>query len=248
MKQFLVVLGFLVTFSVAVPAQSPEPPLANTRLTVNTLVREDIFAGFLRNDLVRLARAEKNLELLLASRPADRPTLLAWQGSAALTRAALANEANQPEQFRQHHGRALDLFAEAMSLAPDSVAVFAITGGSQVSLADRLPAAERAAGWEQAYHAYQQLWRLQGSAIEQLSVHHKGEVLSGLTQSAQRTGRDEEVAAQLDRILALLPDTPYANRARQWKDDPSARTETKLTCQTCHAPGTLAARLEAVSQ
>ena len=107
MKQFLVVLGFFVTFSVAVPAQSPEPPIANTRLTVNTLVREDIFAGFLRNDLVRLARAEKNLELLLASRPVDRPALLAWQGSAALTRAALANEANQPEQFRQHYGRAL---------------------------------------------------------------------------------------------------------------------------------------------
>ena len=149
MKQFLVVLGCFVTFSVAVPAQSPEPPIANTRLTVsNTLVREDIFAGFLRNDLVRLARAEKNLELLLASRPVDRPTLLAWQGSATLTRAALANEANQPEQFRQHYGRALDLFEEARSLGPDSVAVFAITGGSQVSLADRLPAAERAAGWE----------------------------------------------------------------------------------------------------
>ena len=110
MKQFLVVLGFFVTFSVAVPAQSPEPPIANTRLTVNTLVREDIFAGFLRNDLVRLARAEKNLELLLASRPVDRPALLAWQGSAALTRAALANEANQPEQFRQHYGRALDFW------------------------------------------------------------------------------------------------------------------------------------------
>ena len=239
MKEILAVLGFFVTFSVAVPAQSPEPPIANPRLTVDTLVREDIFAGLLRNDLVRLARAEKNL---------DRPALLAWQGSAALTRAALANEANQPEQFRQHYGRALDLFAEAMSLGPDSVAVFAITGGSQTSLADRLPAAERAAGWEQAYHAYQQLWRLQGPAIEQLPLHHKGEVLSGLTQSAQRTGRDEEVAAQLDRILALLPDTPYANRARQWKDDPSARTETKLTCQTCHAPGTLAARLEEVSQ
>ena len=248
MKRLSMVLGCFVMWSVAVPAQSPEPPLANTRLTVNTLVREDIFAGFLRNDLVRLARAEMNLELLLASRPVDRPALLAWQGSAALTRAAWANEANQPEQFRQHYGRALDLFAEAMSLDPDSVAVFAITGGSQVSLADRLPAAERAAGWEQAYHAYQQLWRLQGAAIEQLPVHHRGEVLSGLTESAQRTGRDDEVDAQLDRILALLPDTPYANRARQWKDDPSARTETKLTCQTCHTPGTLAARLEAVSQ
>ena len=27
-----------------------------------------------------MARAEKNADLLLASRPADRPALLAWQG------------------------------------------------------------------------------------------------------------------------------------------------------------------------
>ena len=73
-------------------------------------------------------------------------------------------------------------------------------------------------------------------------------MLSGLAQSAQRTGRDEEASAQLDRILALLPDTPYAKRARQWKDNSSARTQTKLTCQTCHGPGTLGARLAEVSK
>jgi hypothetical protein len=28
-------------------AQSPEPPLAETRLTVHTLLREDVFAGYL---------------------------------------------------------------------------------------------------------------------------------------------------------------------------------------------------------
>jgi hypothetical protein len=33
----------------------------------NTLVREDIFAGFLQNDLARLARAEENLDILLAN-------------------------------------------------------------------------------------------------------------------------------------------------------------------------------------
>jgi hypothetical protein len=248
MTKSLLTAGFFVVTSLALPAQAPEPPISDTRLTVHTLVREDIFAGFLQNDLTRLARAEKNIDVLLASRPGDRASLLAWQGSAALTRAVMANEAKQPDQFKQHYGRSLDRFAEAMRLGPDNVGVFAITGGSQASMADRLPAVERAAGWEQAYTAYQQLWKLQGSVIEKLPLHHKGEVLSGLAQSAQRTGRNEEAAAQVDRILALLPDTPYAKRAREWKDDPSTRSQVKLTCQTCHGPGTLVARLAEVAK
>ena len=206
------------------------------------------FAGSLQNDTARLARAEKNIELLLASRPADRAPLLAWQGSATLTRAALASEAKQPAQFQQLHQRARDLLAEAIRLGPTDVGVFAVTGGLESMLADRLPAAERAAGWELAYTAYQQLWKLQGAVIEKLPLHHKGEVLTGLAQSAQRTGRDAEVLGHLDRILTLMPDTPYAKRAQQWKDDPSSRAQTKLTCQTCHGPGTLVARMAEVSK
>ena len=244
----LLTRGFVTAISSAIPAQAPEPPLADTRLTVHTLVREDIFAGFLQNDLNRLARAEKSLEQLLASRPADRASALAWQGSIALTRAALANEAKEQERFRQQYRRALDLYAEAMKLAPDNVGVFAIAGGTQTSLADRLPPEERAAGWEMGYTAYQRLWKLQEQIIEKLPLHHKGEVLSGLAQTAQRTGRTEEATAQVERILAMLPDTPYAARARQWKEDPATRATTRLTCQTCHAPGTLVARLAEVSK
>jgi tetratricopeptide (TPR) repeat protein len=243
----LIFIG-LVAITAAVPAQAPEPPLADTRLTVHTLLREDIFAGFLQNDLARLARAEKNAEVLLANRSAERPAVLAWQGSMALTRAAMANEANQADQFRALYRRAQDLFSDAMKVAPDNVGVFAITGGSQVSLADRLPSAERKAAWELGYTAYQQLWKLQSQMIEKLPLHHKGEVLSGLAQTADRTGRTEEAAAHIERILTLLPDTPYASRARQWKDDPSKRATSKLACQTCHGPGTLVARLADVSK
>ena len=248
MTRTLLIFVTLVAISAVILAQAPEPPLADTRLTVHTLLREDIFAGFLQNDLVRLARAEKNVETLLASRPGERPAILAWQGSIALTRAAMANEAKQPDQFRQQYRRAQDLFNEAMKLGPDNVGVFAITGGSLVSIADRLPEAERKAGWELGYTAYQQLWKMQSQMIEKLPLHHKGEVLSGLAQTADRTGRGEEAAAQIERILTLLPDTAYASRARQWKDEPSGRAKVKLTCQTCHGPGTLVARIAEVSK
>ena len=248
MTRPLLALCFAIAITATVPAQAPEPPLAEMRLTVHTLLREDIFAGFLQNDLVRLARAEKNIDLLLASRPADRASLLAWQGGTELTRAAQANEAKQPDQVRQHYRRALELFAEARKLGPTDVGVFAINGGSQLMLADRLPEKERASSWAEAYAAYQQLWKMQGDAIDKLPLHHKGEVLTGLAQSTQRTGHDAELAPQLDRILTLLPDTPYAKMAQQWKDAPASRTQTKLACQTCHGPGTLAARLVEISQ
>jgi hypothetical protein len=56
-----------------------------------------------------MARAEKNADLLLASRPADRAAdSSAWQGGLALTRAVMANDAKQPDQFRQHYRRAQD--------------------------------------------------------------------------------------------------------------------------------------------
>src|SRR5262245_65473287 len=119
MRNSLLTLSALVVVSAALLAQSPEPPLADTRLTVHTLLREDVFAGFLQNDLARLARAEKNIDLLLASRPSERASLLAWQGGTALTRAVFANDAKQPDEFRTQYRRAQELFAEAAKLGPD---------------------------------------------------------------------------------------------------------------------------------
>ena len=248
MTRTLLIVVAVVAISAAVPAQAPEPPITDTRLSVHTLLREDVFAGFLQGDVARMTRAEKNADLLLASRPPDRPAIVAWQGSLALTRAVMANEAKQADQFRQHYRRAQELFAEAMKLGPNEVGVFAIAGGSQISIADRLPPAERKAAWELGYTAYHQLWKMQEQMIEKLPLHHKGEVLSGLAMTADRTGRGEEAAAGVERILTLLPDTPYASRARQWKDDPSGRATSKLACQTCHAPGMLVSRIAEVSK
>ena len=248
MRTPLLTFSAFVVISAALAAQSPEPPLAETRLTVSTLVREDVFAGFLQKDLARLSRAEKNIDLLLASRPGERASLIAWQGSTTLTRAVFANEDKRADEFQKHYRRALDLFAEAKRLGPESIPVLAITGGSMVMLTDRLPAAERAARWEQVYDAYQRLWKLQSAAIEKLPLHHKGEVLSGLAQAMQRTGRTTELGPQLERILTLLPDTAYAKRAQQWKDDPASRAQSSVACQTCHGPGTLASRLAEISK
>jgi hypothetical protein len=244
LKSLVLVFGIAAVTA----AQSPEPQLSESRLTVHTLLREDLFAGFLANDMVRFARAERNIEQLLQDRPGERGNLLAWKGLATLHRAVLAHEAGKADEFQRHFQAARDAFDEAAEQTSGNEGVFAITGGSFSVFADRLPEQHRAAAWSQAYDAYSMLWKQQGAMIDKLPVHHKGEVLSGLTQSAQRTGRAEEAAQHLERMLTSLQGTPYEAMATQWKTDPSVAAKTNLTCKNCHNPGRLGPQLAALKQ
>jgi hypothetical protein len=232
----------------AAAAQTPDLLLSDTRLTVHTLLREDIFAGFRNGNMERLGRAERNIEVLLKERPDERANLLAWKAGATLYRAVHAHESGQPDTFTRHYADATDGFAAATKADTGTVGVAAIIGGTLVTFADRLPEKHRAAAWSQAYDNYAQLWKLQGTGIEKLPVHFRGEVLAGLTQTAHRTGRTAETAQYLDKMITILAGTPYEALAKQWKSDPSTAATTNLTCKNCHAPGRLAARLEALKQ
>jgi tetratricopeptide (TPR) repeat protein len=239
---------FLVALFVTVAmAQSPEPPLSDTRLSVHTLVREDIFAGFLTDDMERFARGEKNIQTLLEKRPAAKSDLLAWKASAAVYRAVRAYEANRGEEFQQKYREALDLFSQARQANPENGGVAAITGGTYVIFGDRLPKEQRDAAWSQAYDAYQALWKQQGPVVDKLPVHLRGELLGGLATSAMRTGRAEEAMRHLDKILAVLGNTPYEPVAKKWKENPKAAAGASITCLTCHDSGRLSARLNALN-
>jgi len=239
---------FVVLFAAAAVAQSLEPPLSDTRLSIHTLVREDIFAGFLADDMDRFSRGEKNIQLLLEKRPNARADLLAWKGGAMLYRAVLAHENNRADEFQQNYRQALDLFFQARQLDPEGGGVAAVTGGSYVLFADRLPKEYRAAAWSQAYDSYQVLWKQQAAVVERLPVHMRGELLGGLAQSAQRTGRTQELEQYLDKMLAVLRDTPYESVARKWKGNPAAAANTSITCMTCHDAGRLSSRIDALNK
>ena len=242
-KKILVMVALL---SVAA-AQSSEPPLSDTRLSIHTLVREDIFAGFLANDMERFSRGEKSIESLLESRPAAKADLLAWKGGATLYRAVLAYENNNKDEFQKKYQQAKDIFSQARQIDSQSGGVAAVTGGSYALFADRLPQEMRAAAWAIAYDSYKALWQQQGAIVERLPVHMKGELLGGLAQSAQRTGRSEELAIYLDKIIEVLGGTPYEPIARQWKKNPESAVTGTVTCLTCHNPGRLAPRMAALN-
>lgn len=236
-----------VVFLTVAVAQSPETPLSDSRLSVHALVREDIFAGLLADDLERFSRGEKNIQLLLESRPSEKANLLAWRGTATLYRAVRAHEQDRAGEFQHHYRLALDLFSQAYQLDPGGGGVTAVTGGTYAVLGDRLPKENRAAAWSRAYDSYQALWKQQAPLVEKLPVHLRGELLAGLAQSAQRTGRAQEMAQYLDKILELLRDTPYEPVAKEWKRSPEAAAGTSMTCRTCHESGRLAARIAALN-
>lgn len=242
MSRFCILL-LVSAFCAAAATHPPEPSLTDQRISVHTLVREDVFAGLREGDMERLARGEKRIALLLEQRPAETPALLAWKATALLYRAVRAHEAGRAEEFSGKYAQAVELLARAKRLGPNDLGATATTAGVYALLADRLPESVRGAAWSTAYESFQALWKRQARDVEKLPLHMRGELLGGLAESAQRTGRTNEVAEYLDRILAVAPGTAYAEAAERWKKDPKAETSTRLTCLGCHAGGRLSARL-----
>jgi hypothetical protein len=247
MRAATVVLVVLLGVAAA-PAQSPDPLLSDTRLTVHTLVREDIFAGFMRNDAAAVSRAEANIDTLMKLRPGERANLLAWRSAAAMFHAVTAHTTGNTADFMRHFTLAQQGFAEAATLSTGNDGVVAITGGTYSVYADRLPAEHRGAAWQEAWRSYSMLWRQQGARIADMPIHFQGEVLAGLTQSAQRTGRTAEATEFLDKMLVHLGNTPYEPMAKKWKEDPASAATTNLTCKNCHNSGRLAAKVKALEK
>ncbi len=241
-------ISMLAIFAVASQTpQSSEPPLSDTRLTIHTLVREDIFAGFLQNDMTRLARGEKNIELLMEKRPASKGELLAWKAGATLYHAVQALENKKQDEFKQKYQQVLEMLAQARQIQPGNPGVAAVEGGIYMVFADQLPKEYRAAAWERAYASFQLLWKQQGPMVEKLPVHLKGELLGGMAQASIRTGRTEEANQYLDKILVVLRDSPYEPIAKRWKENPKSAENSTIACLTCHDGGRLSARLTALN-
>src|SRR5262249_39336671 len=161
-----------------------------------------------------------SIEILLEKRPNEKAALLAWKAGAFLYRAVLALEAKRAEEFEEKYAQVVEFLAQAKKLAPNDTGVLAATGGMCGFLADRLPEKQRGAAWSAAYEAYQGLWKQQAQFVDKLPLHMKGELLGGLAQSAQRTGRNKELAEYLNKIIVLAPESEYARTAKLWRENP----------------------------
>jgi hypothetical protein len=215
MRPFNTALLVFIVVSVAA-AQSADPLLLDTRLTVHTLVREDIFAGFRNNNLDRLSKAEQNIEILFKERPDQRANLLAWKAGATMYRAVRAHESGQAEEFGRRYAEALDGFAAAAKLETGNDGVAAITGGTMAVFADRLPDKQRAGAWSIAYDNYSLLWKQHASPIawrpsSSELAHERPQTGLSLRQANLGRGRlplIARIAWPIPVHLVLLPRAP----------------------------------------
>jgi hypothetical protein len=239
--------GILVYILVVSAAAQPlKAPTFNPEIPSSDIIREDLFAGFLEGDKngnERFLLGEKNLEILLAERPQDRPVLTAWKGGIAFKRAIDAVQAKRTGEFEREYRKALAFYAEAARLAPTDPGVMAVTGASFALNADRLPERYRADGWNSAYEMYSGVWQVQRYDLDKLPIHLKGELLAGMAQSAERSGHSAVSTQFLNRILTTMPGTPYAAAAKRWVDSPEVIATTNLICKSCHDAGRLEVQL-----
>jgi len=237
-------LTVLVLLGCAAVAQQDEKP---EKLSVHTWVREDVFAGFMVNDMERFEKGVAKLERHLAKNP-EAATALAWLGGTELYRAVLAHEAGRGSETETRCKKAMELFARAYSISPKDQGVLATTGGSLVLFADRLPPAQKAEGWKIAQARFTELEAQQAPMVDKFPLHIRGELLSGVAMSAQRTGDEERAKTYLAKIVKDLPGTPYEARAKRWMEQPELASRSSLVCQTCHEPGRLENRLAAMQK
>jgi len=65
-----------------------------------------------------------------------------------------------------------------------------------------------------------------------LAAHDRGELLGGLAAGWLQLDEPVKAAPYLERMIAELPNTPYAKAAAERRADP--RSKAALTCLGCH--------------
>ena len=237
MKPF--VLATFLGLASAAFAQQP-------RLTLHWLVREDIFAGLLANDRVRLEKGAQTLDRVASYYPESQ--VVAWRAGVEMMRAIWAHEEGKTEDFRRHYSLAITYFDRCRATAGQENAAIPeiFEGGIYVVISDRLPESLRPGAWERTYQAYKRLNAMEAPRLDRLPVHMRGEVVAGLAVATQRTGRTAELPAALAAVREKLPNTPYSRAADRWIADPASATKVRMACLTCHEPNTLGPKLDSL--
>jgi hypothetical protein len=195
-------------------------------------VREDMFAGF-DDDEKAFERAMALIERTLAVHP-DHAEALVWRGTGRLF---LAGQAFGRRAFAEgmrlqaegladlERGVALDdSIATRGARAPVLVIYAAALRRHDRALADRLTTT--------AIGDFEFMVAREQARWGELASHNRGELLGGLAQGWLQIDDPAKAAPYLDRMIAELPNTPYAAAAATRRADPASRAP--LTCLGCH--------------
>jgi tetratricopeptide (TPR) repeat protein len=194
-------------------------------------VRDDMFRAFGGNEAA-LKNALSMIEEKLSEDP-DHAEALVWRGAASYWQAGRAFGAGDAAGARTLAAAAMADMDRAIALQPGNVgvlvpraAVLLVAARNQRDPARARDLAARAAVDFEAALAIRQ------GAFAQLGQHNRGEYLSGLAESWALAGEREKSASYLRRVVAELPNSPYAERAAAKLGDWNDRRP--LNCQSCH--------------
>ena len=218
-------LALLAALVLAAPAAAQQPERFDER------VREFFFAGFAGNEDA-LERGMAMCAETLEADP-DHPPALVWQAAGWQFQSGTAYQRGDWGTGQALFDKSLAQFDRAVSLAPDDVQVLIPRATAlQASARYIAYAPTRTSLLNTVAGDYRKILDLQAPYFGALSVHSRGELLGGFADALWRLERRDEAGAHLRRMIAELPDSPYALMARQQLDNPD--TNAQLTCLGCH--------------
>jgi hypothetical protein len=194
-------------------------------------VRDAMFRAFGGNEAA-FQHAMSIIDEKLGADP-DYAEALVWRGAARYFQAGKAFTAGDVAGGRSLAAAAMTDMDRAVTLQPGTIGVLIPRAATLLVAArnQRDPpqarelAASSAANFETAF-------ALRARDFGQLRQHNRGEYLSGLAESWALAGNRDKAESYLRRIVAELPNSPYAERAAaklaNWSD------RRPLNCQTCH--------------
>jgi tetratricopeptide (TPR) repeat protein len=191
-----------------------------------------MFAG-LAGDAARFAKAMEACERTLARDPRHAEALV-WHGSGLFFQAGQAFQRGDMAAGGPLWERGLAEMNEAVSLAPDSLAVVIPRGAVLLQAARVVPAPMAEPLLKTGVRDFEHVLELQKSYFQTLGDHPKGELLFGLADGYARLGDKVKARAYFERLVAEAPASGQAPRGRAWIDTGVVPPAPGLGCFGCH--------------
>jgi tetratricopeptide (TPR) repeat protein len=244
-----IILTSLLVFSTAALGAAPSGPVpgslpATVAPAVNSIdrfddsVRDDFFDGMLHGDQVAFDRGMKSCADTLAKKPLYAPAL-SWQGCGFLYQSGHAFQAGDIQKGMDLWQRGLKEMNAAVDLQPENLQVIIPRGATFLGIAKYDP--DRAEGrglLKTGVADFEKTLQREQAIFATLSVHSRGELLSGLASGYLQLGEREKALPYLNQIIRDLPESAYATRASELLliADPAAlkHKARAMSCIGCH--------------
>jgi tetratricopeptide (TPR) repeat protein len=198
--------------------------------------RQELFAGA-AGDRQALARLIARADTFLAKDPGHAQAL-AWRGNAHFALAGVEMRQGNAPQGAELAARGAAEMNDAVSRAPDDLAVRILRGTMYMSAVRIMPDVPlRSVYLEDARSDFQRALEIQTPRLASLGTHPHGELLLGLADAYSRQGKVADARRYYRLITSTLAGTVYAARAEKWLQTEQPLPAAEAACIGCHVSG-----------